>query len=141
MITPRFLPPKLFQTGYRNIFYIATDNFKLGTSNTTPNLRIEVSCVPQAFVNDAGELPGWFKLTDAEGDVWPPLIIYEYLRNETWGGAGLSVDDIDFDSFLDATEQCIAEGVAITALQDSAGTDDQGCHFTDFTVLRRGFIS
>lgn len=111
-----------FQTGYRNIFYIATDNFKLGTSNTTPNLRIEVSCVPQAFVNDAGELPGWFKLTDAEGDVWPPLIIYEYLRNETWGGAGLSVDDIDFDSFLDATEQCIAEGVAITALQDSAGT-------------------
>lgn len=110
------------QTGYRNTFYIATDSFKLGTSNTTPNLRIEVSCVPQAFVNDAGELPGWFKLTDAEGDVWPPLIIYEFLRNETWGGAGMSADDIDLESFLDATEQCIAEGVAITALQDSAGT-------------------
>ena len=111
-----------FQPGYRNIFYIATDNFKLGISNTTPNLRIEVSCVPQAFVNDAGELPRWFKLTDAEGDVWPPLIIYEYLRNETWGGTGMSADDIDLESFLDATEQCIAEGVAITALQDSAGT-------------------
>jgi len=111
-----------FQPGYRNIFYIATDNFKLGILNTTPNLRIEVSCVPQAFVNDAGELPGWFKLTDAEGDVWPPLIIYEYLRNETWGGAGMSADDIDLESFLDATEQCIAEGVAITALQDSDGT-------------------
>lgn len=110
------------QTAYRNTFYIATDSFKLGTSNTTPNLRIEVSCVPQAFVTDAGELPEWFSVTDSEGDVWPPLIIYEYLRNDTWGGAGLSADDIDFDSFLSATEQCIAEGVAITALQDSAET-------------------
>ncbi len=110
------------QTGYRNTFYVVADSFKLGSSNITPNLRIEVSCLPQAFVADAGELPDWFKLTDAEGDVWPPLIIYEYLRNEAWGGAGLTAADIDFDSFLAATEQCITEGVAITALQDAAGT-------------------
>lgn len=114
------------QTAYRNIFYIATDDFKLGTSNTTPNLRIEVSCTPKCFKADypaffAGETPA-LKVADEEGDVYPPLIVYEYLRNSTWGGAGLAVSDIDYQSFIDATEQCISEGIAITALQDSSDT-------------------
>lgn len=113
-----------FQPAYRSVFYVATDSFKLGTSNTTPNLRIEVLCTPKCFAQD---YPAYFEdetqpltVADENGDVYPPLIVYEYLRNSTWGGAGLAVSDIDHESFATATHQCIQEGIAITALQDSA---------------------
>jgi len=115
-----------FQPAYRSVFYVATDSFKLGTSNTTPNLRIEVLCTPKCFAQDypaffAGETPA-LKVADDEGDVYPPLIVYEYLRNSTWGGAGLALSDIDHESFAAATQQCISDGIAITALQDSSDT-------------------
>ena len=115
-----------FQPAYRSVFYVATDSFKLGTSNTTPNLRIEVLCTPKCFARDfpdlfTGETPA-LKIADDDGDVFPPLIVYEYLRNSAWGGAGLALSDIDHESFAAATQQCISDGIAITALQDSSDT-------------------
>ena len=114
-----------FQTGYRHICYVVTDDFKLGSSNTTPNLRLELSCTPKCFQADYPDFftgEGALSVSDANGDVFPPLIVYEYLRNATWGGAGLDAADIDHESFREATAQCIRDGIAITALQDANKT-------------------
>lgn len=120
-------------SAYPNLFYLVSDLFRLGSSNTTPNIRIELQVIPTTFANEMGS-PGqyandWASIAadlkingipvfDSQGDTYAPLVIYEYLRNSTWGGAGLSADAIDKESFLDALAVCIKEEIAISPCVD-----------------------
>lgn len=120
-------------SAYPNLFYIVSDLFRLGSSNTTPNIRIELQVIPTTFATEMGS-PGqyandWASISadlkingipvfDSQGDTYAPLVIYEYLRNSTWGGAGLFADAIDKESFLDALAVCIKEEIAISPCVD-----------------------
>jgi len=123
--TSTILADEGIQPAYFHLCYVVTDDFKLGSSNSTPNLRFEISNKPYCFLEDAeGEgisLVG-FEVGDGDGDIYPPLIIYEYLRNTQWGSVGLEIEEIDLQSFYDAAARCAEEGIAITALQDSSET-------------------
>lgn len=118
-------------SAYPNIFYIVSDLFRLGTSNTTPNIRVELQVIPQLFATeiesagsyDWSSIASDLKLNgipvlDSQGDTYAPLVIYEYLRNSTWGGAGLDESDIDKASFLDALAVCVQENIAISPCVD-----------------------
>jgi len=123
--TSTILADEDIQPAYFHLCYVVTDDFKLGLINSTPNLRFEISNKPYCFLEDAeGEgisLVG-FEVGDGDGDIYPPLIIYEYLRNTQWGSVGLEIEEIDLQSFYDAAARCAEEGIAITALQDSSET-------------------
>lgn len=120
---------------YRGISYFAGSDFKLGKSKTTPNYLAELIVFPKQLAKDIDGMSGisipptWDELPyqkindvivcDLQFDTYAPLVVYEYLRNETWGGANLSKDDIDIQSFIAATDICINEGISISPCIDS----------------------
>lgn len=119
---------------YRNIAYLVSDSFLLGTSNRITNLMAEVQVNPYLFANDYIDSGGVVEdfeehttglkhnkipICNNQGDTYVPLIIYEYLVDKTWGGAGLSKENIDLDSFYNALKICINEEIAISACMDS----------------------
>lgn len=134
---------------YKNIFYFTSPDFLYGHSNTTPNIRVEACCYPQTFFADLqekidaggvfefpnfGEVDGGVDVTvdentnvtipfvDESGDVYPPFIVYELLRNSIWGSAKLSADDLDLQRFLIAIKKSYDDGIAVSAVFDSKQT-------------------
>ncbi len=128
---------------FKGICYFASDYFRYGTSNSVPNLRVEVECQPKIFFEDVDATSGltleaFFEpntdtegtthtshsvvmpVLDKNGDTYIPLVIYEILRNKTWGGAGLSKDDIDIQSFIDALHICFNEHNVVSPCIDSS---------------------
>ena len=126
---------------FKGICYFASDYFRYGTSNSVPNLRVEVECQPKMFFEDVDATSGLtieaffdsnaegtthtshgvvMPVLDKNGDTYIPLVIYEILRNKTWGGAGLSKDDIDIQSFIDALHICFNEHNVVSPCIDSS---------------------
>jgi len=139
---PKVKIEKNTSPAYKGICYFCSDRFKYGESNTTPNLRAELECQPKAFFDDlAGaenvEIPDFFPagsefsgkrqsvnnieipICDENGDTYPPLIIYEILRNTNWGSARFNALQIDIQSFVNALKVCYDEGITISAVFDS----------------------
>lgn len=104
---------------FKGICYFASDYFRYGTSNSVPNLRCEVQCSPKQFYTDLGVNAPQISELDDNGDTYIPLVIYEILRNSSWGGAGLSENDIDLQSFHDALEICYNEHNVVSPCFDS----------------------
>lgn len=142
---PKVKIEKNTSPAYKGICYFCSDRFKYGESNTTPNLRAELECQPKAFFDDLAsaenvEIPDFFPagsefagkkqavnnvqlpLCDENGDTYPPLIIYEILRNTNWGTARFSASQIDIQSFVRALKICYDEGITISAVFDSDTT-------------------
>jgi len=107
---------------FKGICYFASDKFLYGTSNSVPNLRCEVEVKPKQLYTDLqlDEDEQEISILDDNGDTYIPLVIYEILRNTSWGGAGLSKDDIDLQSFVDSLKICFDEHNVVSPCIDSS---------------------
>lgn len=94
---------------YHHTCYVHCENFHLGTQPTPRTLMYEVHRWPKC-VDDAGvAIPGLIVSgsNDDTGRCWydanPAAILFEIFTNGVWG-RGLSVDQLDVESFVNASE-------------------------------------
>ena len=114
---------------YRGCAYMVGENFNLGTQNVMNNLRVECVRIPHTLEENcpAGYVYPWtedpdvveFPHATVDGDMYLPEIVYDLLVNTLYG-AGLSPDQIDYDSFCRAQYQCFRDGIAVSGCVDES---------------------
>lgn len=103
---------------YRHLAYGVYIKARVGFSPTIPNGKIKLIRVPQCPIDETGAAGMKSTFRMGGGQANPIHVLAEWYTNDLWG-AGVSVDEIDWDSWNAAAEVCANEGRMISGVLTS----------------------